>query len=39
VLAYLSPCGGQQEVGHEGVATRGGVLSLRSFITTCKVNQ
>jgi len=21
VLAYLSPCGGQQDVGHEGVAT------------------
>jgi len=33
------PCGDQQDVGHEGVATRGGVLSLRSFLTTCNVNQ
>jgi len=39
VLAYLFPCGGQQDVGHEGGATRGGVISLRSFITTCNVNQ
>jgi len=26
-----SPCGGQLDVGHEGVATLGGALSLRSF--------
>ena len=26
--------GGQQDVGHEGAATRGGVFSLRSFSTT-----
>ena len=30
VMVHLSPHGGQQEVGHEGVATRGGVLSLCS---------
>jgi len=28
VLVYLSPCGGLQDVGHKGVATRGGALSL-----------
>ena len=28
VIAHRSPRGGQQDVGHEGVATRGGALSL-----------
>ena len=28
VMAHRSPHGGQQDVGHEGVATRGGALSL-----------
>ncbi|MFZ0578723.1 MAG: hypothetical protein WAM41_14600 [Psychrobacillus psychrotolerans] len=30
VLAHRSPRGGQQDVGHEGVATQGGALSLCS---------
>ncbi len=29
---------GQQDVGHEGVATRGGVPSLRSYIRFCGVS-
>jgi len=28
--SHRSPRGGQQDVGHEGVATRGGALSLCS---------
>ncbi|WP_277584711.1 hypothetical protein [Psychrobacillus antarcticus] len=28
VIAHRSPRGGQQDVGHKGVATRGGALSL-----------
>ncbi|WP_424513280.1 hypothetical protein [Psychrobacillus psychrotolerans] len=30
MLAHRSPRGGQQDVGHEGVATQGGALSLCS---------
>ncbi|WP_277585590.1 hypothetical protein [Psychrobacillus antarcticus] len=30
VIAHRSPHGGQQDVSHEGIATRRGALSLRS---------
>lgn len=34
VIAHRSPHGGQQDVGHDGVATQGGVLSHRTFVST-----
>ena len=38
-LSAGGPCAssGQQDVGHEGVATRGGVLSLCSNFALCGV--